>query len=399
VNIALVSQEYPPETAKGGIGTQTYLKAHGLTRLGHSVLVISRSTDSERLEYRDGKVDVVRLPATPMAVHTEAADWLSHSHAVAVELANQSVSRGLDLVDFPEWGAEGYLHLLNQTDWNRTANVVHLHGPLVMLSHTLGWPESDSLFYRIGSHMEQICLQLADGIFSSSHCSADWCARCYGLAREGIPRLHSGIDTVHFSPRNVPKAAQRTIVFAGKIVRNKGVELLFDAACRLRSEFPDLRLRMLGGGEQETIERLQNRASRRGTEELLQLPGYIDHAALPTELSQAHLFAAPSQYEGGPGFVYLEAMACGLPVIACRGSGAAETITEGETGLLVAPNDVESLTTALRRLLVDRQVRESIGKQARRFVLQQADTKRCIEKIADFYHQVIATVRSKRKQQ
>jgi glycogen synthase len=397
VNIALISQEYPPETAKGGIGTQTYLKAHGLARRGHGVVVISRSTDSERHESRDGAVDVVRLPPAPMAVYTDPADWVAHSHTVAVELARQCSSRGLDLVDFPEWGAEGYLHLVNQTEWNQLASVVHLHGPLVMLADTLGWPNPDSLFYRIGSHMEQTCLQLADGIFSSSDCSADWCARRYGVERDKIPRLHSGIDTLHFSPRDIPKAQRPTIVFVGKIVRNKGVELLLEAACRLRAEFPELRLRMLGGGEQETTEGLQNRASQHGAEGLLELPGYIDHQALPTELSQAHVFAAPSQYEGGPGFVYLEAMACGLPVIACRGSGAAETVTEGESGLLVPPNDMESLTDALRTLLCDPRRRKAMGEQARRFVLQEADTEHCIERIAEFYQQVIANVHNDRR--
>ena len=397
MNIALVSQEYPPETAKGGIGTQTYLKAHELARLGHKMLVISRSTDSDRHEYSDGPVDVVRVAPTPMAVYTEAADWLAHSQAVAVELAHQSSSRALDLVDFPEWGGEGYLHLVNQTQWNRIASVVHLHGPLVMLAQTLGWPDADSLFYRVGTHMEQTCLQLADGLFSSSDCSADWCARCYGLEREEIPRLHSGIDAAHFSPRDVPKAHRPTIVFVGKIVRNKGVELLLDAACRLRAEFPELRLRMLGGGEQETIRRLREQASQRGAQDLLDLPGYVDQQALPSELSRAHLFAAPSQYEGGPGFVYLEAMACGLPVIACRGSGAAEAVTEGETGFLVPSNDVESLTGALRTLLSNRQRRQAMGDQARRFVLEEADSRRCIEKIADFYQQVIANVRNNRK--
>jgi len=397
VKIALVSQEYPPETAKGGIGTQTYLKAHGLAQLGHSVLVISRSTDSDRHEQSDGPVDVIRLPPTPMAVYTEAADWLTHSHAVAVELTHQSSSRGLELVDFPEWGCEGYLHLVNQTRWNRIASVVHLHGPLVMLAQTLGWPEPNSLFYRIGSHMEQTCLQLADGIFSSSDCSADWCTRCYGLEREKIPRLHSGIDTTHFSPRDVPRAHRPTIVFVGKIVRNKGVELLLDAAGRLTAEYPELQLRVLGGGEKETIKRLREQASQRGVRGLLDLPGYIDHEALPTELSQAHLFAAPSQYEGGPGFVYLEAMACGLPVIACRGSGAAEAVTEGETGFLVPPNDVESLTDALRKLLSNRERRQAMGEKARRFVLKEADTSRCVEKIADFYQHVISNIENKRK--
>lgn len=397
MNIALVSQEYPPETAKGGIGTQTYLKAHGLARLGHNVLVISRSTDSDRHEQSDGPVEVVRVPPTPMAVYAEATDWLTHSHAVAVELAHQSSSRPLELVDFPEWGCEGYLHLVNQTRWNRIAGVVHLHGPLVMLAHTLGWPDPDSLFYRVGSHMEQTCLQLADGIFSSSDCSADWCARHYGVEREKIPRLHSGIDTAHFSPKDAPNAHRPTIVFVGKIVRNKGVELLLDAACRLTAEYPELQLRLLGGGDKETIKRLQAQASRRGMRGLLDVPGFIEHEALPTELSPAHVFAAPSQYEGGPGFVYLEAMACGLPVIACRGSGAAEAVTEGKTGFLVPPNNVKSLADALRKLLSNRERREAMGEQARRFVLQEADTSRCVEKIAAFYQQVISNVGNNRK--
>src|SRR5690348_4235989 len=62
LRLCLVSQEYPPETARGGIGSQTYLKAHGLAALGHRVYVVSGSTDDRAHEYADGPVRVIRIP-------------------------------------------------------------------------------------------------------------------------------------------------------------------------------------------------------------------------------------------------------------------------------------------------------------------------------------------------
>ncbi|UCH26411.1 MAG: glycosyltransferase family 4 protein, partial [Trueperaceae bacterium] len=317
MRIALVSQEYPPETAHGGIASQTYLKAHGLASLGHEVQVISHSSDGSVQRSRDGGVQLIRVPGfdDELPIHTEPVRWLTYSSRVAGAVAELHAHSPLDLVEFPEWGCEGYVHLLNQTEWNHIPTVIQLHGPLVMLAHTVGWPEPDSLFYRIGTEMEGACLRLADAIFSSSRCSADWCVRSYGLSAEDIPVLHTGVDTDLFRPLEVPKAERPTIVFVGKLVANKGVEILLEAALQLTDDFPDLHLRMLGTGEEGIEERLLGRALKAGFSQLLELPGFVGREALPEHLSKAHVFAAPSVYEGGPGFVYLEAMACGLPVI------------------------------------------------------------------------------------
>lgn len=390
MNIVLVSQEYPPETAKGGIGTQTYMKAHGLARLGFDVTVISRSLDSQRYEYTDALVKVIRVPNTAMAIYTESADWLTHSYAVAVELSALYDIKKIDLIDFPEWACEGYIHLINQSPWNHIKTVIHLHGPLIMLSNTLGWPKINSQFYLTGTHMEKTSLQLADALFTSSHCSAVWCVKHYGIDSHNIPRLHTGIDTLYFSPRNIAKSERPTIIFVGKIVRNKGVELLFEAACILTKDFPDLLLKIYGGGEIDIINKLKQEETARGVQGLVELPGYIDQQDLPDQLSQAHVFAAPSQYEGGPGFVYLEAMACGLPVIACKGSGAAEVVKNQYNGVLINPDDLDALTEALRELLRDNNKREKMGNNARSFVLEEADSRICINKIADYYQQILS---------
>ena len=385
LRIALVSQEYPPETAKGGIGSQTFLKAHGLAALGHEVHVISRSADGKFSERTGDGVHVLRIPGfdARMQIYTEAADWLSYSTEVAAAVAALHARSPLDVVDFPEWGAEGYAHLLNRTEWNHVPTVLHLHGPLVMFAHTMGWPEMDSEFYRAGTAMEGACVRLADAVFSSSQCSADWCAKHYGRKREEIPVLHTGVDTELFSPRPTARAGRPTIIFAGKLARNKGVHLLAEAACKLAGEFPGLHLRLLGRGEQGIVAELQHLT--RGFPGLLDLPGFVDRAELPEHFSRAHIFAAPSEYEGGPGFVYLEAMACGLPVIACGGSGAAEVITPEQTGLLTPAGDVGALTGLLRRLLGDEKLRAGLGENARRYVLEHADSKACLRRIESFY--------------
>jgi glycosyltransferase involved in cell wall biosynthesis len=391
MRIALVSQEYPPETAKGGLGTQTHIKAHGLAALGHQVHVISRSVTRQKIVRQDGDVTVTRIPGADarFGIHTSIADWITYATEVASAIEEIHRQTALALVDVPEWAAEGSVHLLNRTEWNAIPTVVQLHGPLIMFARTMGWPEIDSEFFRVGTALEGATLRLADGIYASSGCSADWCAREYGLDRTRIPVLHTGIDTALFSPRAVPPAKRPTIVFAGKLVRNKGVPLLVEACGRLARDFPDLQLRVLGKGEPRITAELRAAAARFSSNDFLDMPGFVPREELPEHFSRAHLFAAPSQYEGGPGFVYLEAMACGLPVVACAGSGAAEVVRDGGNGLLVPPQDVEALTAALRRLLSEPEWRTALGAQAREFVLGEADSRICLKKIEAFYQTIV----------
>jgi glycosyltransferase involved in cell wall biosynthesis len=393
MRFVLVSQQYPPETAGGGIGTQTHAKAHGLARLGHDVVVISHSRDDRRREHRDGSVRVIRIPGFDerMRLNTTEAWWLSYSLEVAAVITQLHQQSPIDLVDFPEYGAEGFAWLLNRPAECPIATVIQLHGSLVMLTSTIGWPDADSELYRTGTFMEGACLRLADAVFSSSACSADWCARAYGIRREAIEVIHTGIDTDLFSPRNVPKEERPTVVFAGRITRSKGVATLVEAVLRLAPGVPGLQLRLIGRADREFHGWISHRASSSGIPGVVDMIGYVPREDLPDQLSRAHVFAAPSMYEGGPGFVYLEAMACGLPVIACSGSGAAEVVHPGSNGILVPPADVDALTAALEQLLDD-DVRRTMGAQARLDVLESADSRVCLRRIEAFYRSVIAAV-------
>ena len=390
MRICLVSQEYPPETASGGIGSQTYTKAHGLAALGHEVSVISASKNEIQQQYWDGPARVIRIVGFHhrMLLNTEIVQWLTYSAEVAATISALHTREPFDIVDFPDWGCEGYIHLLNRVEWDRVSTVIHLHGPLVMFGHTMGWPALDSEFYRVGTAMEGTCLRLADAVFSSSDCSADWCARHYGLARECIPTIHTGVDRRVFCPRDVPKENRPTVIFVGRIDASKGVTVLVDAACMLAVEFPGLQVRIIGRGEAGLVEKLRAKSHACGFPDLLDFAGYLAAPELAVHLSRAHVFAGPSIYEPGPGFVYLEAMACGLPVIASRGSGGAEAVRHGETGLLVPPGDAGALIEALHLLLSDADLRESMGARARSFVEAEANSEACLKRLEFFYSAV-----------
>ncbi len=392
MNIVLVSQEYPPETAHGGIATQTYTKALGLSDLGHNIYVISHSTDGKRHEKRDSGIQVIRIPGMDekLSEMTEIVRWITYSMLVAEEIELLQSKLDIDIIDFPEWAAEGYLYLLNRREWSSIPVVIQLHGPLVMFGHKMDWPDMQSPFYQTGIHMEATCVQQADAVYSSSKCSAQWIRQHYQPQEKEIPVIHVGVDTTFFKPLPVEKYPNPTIIFTGKIVPNKGVAELVEAASHMSKDIPGLRLKMFGKGENSFILKLRETARQFEAPDLLDFPGFIPMDALPEHLSRAHVFAAPSWYEGGPGFVYLEAMACGLPVIGCSGSGMDENIIDGQNGFQVPPKNVADLELALRKLLSDRDTLATMGRNARNYVVTHCDRKKCIKKLEEYYLQVIS---------
>lgn len=392
MRIALVSQEYPPQTGHGGIATQTFLKANGLSKRGHDISVISHSIDGRRSEESRDGVRVVRIPGLDdrLDIRGEAIRWLTYSALVAEELEELHSRVGFDLVDFPDWGSEGYLHLLNRAPSERPRAVVHLHGPLVMFTHAIGWPSEDSDLYLVGRHMESTSLSHADAVLSSSRCSARWCVEHYGID-DDIDVIHLGVDTTIFRPVDVPKESRPTVAFVSKMVANKGVEVLAEAALAAVATIPALQVWLIGPDDQGLATIVEERARAAGHPGLFKPLGFRSPTELPDLLSRAHLFVAPSHYEGGPGFTVLEAMACGLPVIASDGSGLAEVVEHGETGYLVAPRDSDAIAGAMEEMLLDDDLREKMSKRAVDYIEREADTTKRVIELERFYEKVVAS--------
>ncbi|WP_019633455.1 glycosyltransferase family 4 protein [Actinomadura atramentaria] len=153
----------------------------------------------------------------------------------------------------------------------------------------------------------------------------------------------------------------RVVLAAGRLVRQKGFDLLLDAYEPLAAERPDWTLRIFGSGAHRA--RLAARIAERGLTGRVELrPRTADLAG---EMERASVYALSSRYEGMP-MVVLEAMSKGLAVVAfdCP-TGPAEMIAHGADGLLVPPGDVAGLTAALRLLMDDADLRDELGERAR----------------------------------
>ncbi|HWH00758.1 MAG TPA: glycosyltransferase family 4 protein [Pilimelia sp.] len=386
MRIAVAAQEYPP--AGGGISTQSAAKAAGLAALGHEVHVVTHSRDGARSEeVRDG-VHLIRIPgaAPGTPVETEAGRWLAYSAALAAELTALRDGAGLDVVDLPDYGAEGYVHLANRTPWRGVPTVVQLHGPLAMLARTVGWPEPGSPLHEVGIAMERACVRLADRVYASSACAARWSRRCYGAPAAAVPTLHMGVDPDAFRPAARPGHG---VVSVGRLAASKGVFDLLDAVLAIRPRFPDLRLTLVGAAEPGALDRLTARAAAAGAPDVLDVRGPLPQAALPAVLAGAAVFALPSHYEAGPGLAYLEAMACGLPVVATAAGGAVEVVHDGATGTVVPPRAPAALAGALAALLGDPGSARAMGRRGRDFVTRYADRRRCLRRLERLLWEVV----------
>jgi glycosyltransferase involved in cell wall biosynthesis len=402
MNICLVSQQYPPETGRGGIGTQTATKARMLTELGHTVHVLSVTFDPgpelRTAEYDGVTVHRMQPPGVDFEINEDAPHWLGYAWLVFVHLRALEQRYAYDLINFPEFSGEGYVYQLDRAPWESwTPVAVQLHCPLMLLAEGMGWPEEGSDLYRIGGQMESETITLADGLLASSANIADFAARRYGVDRDTIDVVHCGVDLDVFTPGPPQQAEGPVVLFVGNVAAQKGVRVAFEAVMRLRARYPGIVLRIVGPRDgNELGRRIQREAAGAGAADVLEFVGFVsDRANLAEHYRRATVVCAPSEYEGGVANVYVEAMACGCPVVAADNGGTPEAVVDGATGFLVPAKDVGATAAALDRVLGDSGLRARLGEQGRRRVEGHFGAEQYIGRVLTAYERTIERSRLK----
>ncbi|HEX7177705.1 MAG TPA: glycosyltransferase family 4 protein [Pyrinomonadaceae bacterium] len=222
-------------------------------------------------------------------------------------------------------------------------------------------------------------LRQADGFVVAGRGEAERLRERYGLTDEKIARVFNPLDLSEWRPGDraaaraalgIPESA-RVVVWHGRVdFRRKGLDVLLEAWRRVCFERPDgdLRLFLVGAGnDTEELRAAVSKASAEGVRGLVRVDEYVTgRGRLRAYLRAADVYAFPSRHEGFA-VAPLEAMACGLPVVAADAPGVPDLLEGGEDsgGILVPRGDASAFAAAIVRLLDDEALRLALGARAR----------------------------------
>ena len=357
MRIALVSEHASPLAAIGGVdagGQNVHVAelAAGLARLGHSVAVYTRRDDSdlpERLTTSAG-YEVVHVPAGPAEQVSKDELW-PYMGSFADRLTEMLTFQKPDVVHAHFW----------MSAWAAAAAARRLNLPLVVTFHALGTvkrryqgQEDTSPLNRI--RVEAAVAAEADSIVATC---ADEVTELglLGVQASKVAVVPCGVDLDHFSPAAgtvrsaaVPERDYRyRLVSAGRLVRRKGYDTTIEALTRL----PETELLIAGGGDataEPEHDRLLTLADQLGVADRVRLIGQLGRTEMPALLRSADLVVCSPWYEPF-GIVPLEAMACGVPVVASAVGGMLDSVVDGVTGAHVPPRDPAALADVIGALL------------------------------------------------
>lgn len=181
--------------------------------------------------------------------------------------------------------------------------------------------------------------------------------------RVELRMIPNGVDIGRYGVNGKREWEPPQMLWAGRLVYQKGLDVLVEALGGL-NDIP-WTLTLVGDGPHRLT--LENLAEEKDIADRLDFKGWLERDVLNEQYGKTNLFVFPSRHEGMPNAV-LEAMACGLPVIASQIAGNEELVIPGDTGLLVPPEDHLALREALKSLLTDAGRREQMGMAARQRV-------------------------------
>ena len=326
-----------PPSATEGSGTWVAIDGimRGLERLGH----------------------IARL--RPLELRTSMHTWdrLRYNRAVRRSPPDADVVVGVDL--------DGFLWAAGRPA--ATRYVVMLKGIIAdELRNERGVTRT---LLALQARWERANVERAQRVIVPSRYSAGIAHELYGVPRDRLAVVPEPIDLQEWRRRfdAVARRAQGppTVLTVARMYPRKRLEDLLGATVLARERIRDLRVRIVGEGPESG--RLRSMAASLGLGETVVFLGEITRQALAVEYVGADCFCLPTVQEGF-GLVFAEAMAAGLPIVACRAAAVPELVEDRRTGLLVNPRSPEELAMAMETLVRNDGLRADLGAAGRRRV-------------------------------
>jgi glycosyltransferase involved in cell wall biosynthesis len=221
------------------------------------------------------------------------------------------------------------------------------------------WGQYLGLFGCFGATIERICAKLTLNNIAVSKATARDLEAIGGKSPLVVP---NGVDLEYFGSIDASKS-HSDIIFIGRLIRDKNVELLLEACAILRNKFPKVQIVIIGDGPERAA--LEKKSANLGLDTNVHFRGFLSsYDQVAALLKSSKVFAFPSSREGF-GIVVLEAMTCGLPVVTVRHekNAAADLVRDGENGFVVGLN-ADELAASIVKLLADDALRGKMSSKA-----------------------------------
>jgi glycosyltransferase involved in cell wall biosynthesis len=255
--------------------------------------------------------------------------------------------------------------------------------------------KSANLFMSYLAKLEGQTAKKATTIVTISKYSVEKIQKYYGIDPKMIHIVPNGVDTDFFRPKSDQIMTRQQfglregpcVLFVGNLIPRKGLPYLIEAAKQIIRKHPETTFAMAGEGPLK--DRLINSVQKQKIASNFKFLGKVEENLLPSLYNTSDVFVLPSLQEG-QGIVLLEAQASRIPVVAFETGGVKEAVRNGKTGFLVNPKDSSALADAVIKLLDDKILREKMGLDGRKFVVENFTWDICAQKMLDVYQKTLS---------
>ncbi|MCL2615722.1 MAG: glycosyltransferase family 4 protein [Dehalococcoidia bacterium] len=370
MKIALVS---PYDFAHPG-GVVSHIRAldEEFTKLGHDVRVIAPAARKNWVTLGERFIPIGKPRSIPAS---GSISRISISLHLAPTIQKVLARERFDVVHLHE----PFMPMLCSAvlRFSDGLNIGTFHAYASRSVYWVGWPLTTFLLHRRNRKL-------------AGHIAVSEMAKQYASAhvRGEFIVIPNGVDLCHFNPQVLPMPGfddgKINILFVGRLEMRKGVKYLLSAYARLKKEYPNIRLIIVGPGV--TLRKRYEWLVRFKHLKDVVFTGGVSYDELPRYYQTADIFCAPATGKESFGIVLLEAMALGKPIVASSNPGYASVVKHEEQALMVPPHSSVALAEALRRLIDDKALCARMGACGLKTV-QQYDWPVVARRILDYYEQ------------
>jgi len=365
----IISVPYPPCE---GIGHYIHGFCDKLIKNGHEVTIITRGNCSKTQHEIVNGINVIRAPFIPIY------PFYIHLHGAFVNKIFKSMESKIDLV---------HIHTpLSPVIKTKLPVVTTIHSSMLSDNKNVKirsvYAFLSKLSARLVSYpLEQKLISSSDMITTVSKSVANELQN-YNLDSDKIKILHNGVDKDFFYPAEKKHDEKKQILYVGRMDREKGLFDLVESAKQICKKHSDVYFTLVGSGRD--LNKLKNMVKKLGLEDRFIFTGQLDRNRLVEIYQDTDLFVFPSYHEGLPTAI-LEAMSCGLAIVATDVRGNKDLVNDGINGVLIPPRSPVKIAGAITVLLEDEELQKKLGKNARKTIVEKYTWDMVSDRIIECY--------------